>query len=157
MLRQLMAFGLIFAAHHSASFGAAPKPPEGEWLTEYQIVDVGNATVKDPRKLDMLRRWIGHRYGNSSCLAGADPIAILGSPYVRVPENHVFTFDNYGAFHLTAHYRMGFAIPGYGTEMIVGVLVGDTLNGIADIDLDWEGSTTHVRSVLTARRVGPCK
>jgi len=39
---------------------------------------------------------------------------------------------------------------------MVGVINGDRLTGIVDVDLDWEGGT-HVRAVLSAMRSGPYK
>ncbi len=130
---------------------------EGQWTTEYQIVDVSNSIATNPNALKALKMWIGHRYGSSNCVSASDTSNLLRSAYPwDIRSKSVVSFDEYGGFRATNRYWGGFAIPGHGTETIVGAIDGDHLNGIVDIDLDWEGGT-HVRSVLRATRSGPCK
>jgi hypothetical protein len=128
----------------------------GEWTTEYQIVDVSNSTITNPAKLQARRTWISHKYGWLNCVNKDDPSNLLRSAYPWDPRvKPIVKFSDYGAFSATNRYSGGFAIPGHGTETIVGVIDGDHLRGVVDIDLDWEGGT-HVRSVLTATRSGAC-
>ena len=142
--------------YHGTANATAPQV-EGQWTTEYQIVDVSNSTVKNPNNLKALKVWIGHRYGLSNCVTINDTLNLLRSPYPWDPRSKsVLTFDEYGGFKATNTYWGGFGIPGHGTETIVGVIHGDRLTGIADINLDWEGGT-RVRAVLSATRSGPCK
>jgi len=129
---------------------------EGQWITEYQIVDVSNSSVTDPTKLKALRMWIGHKYGWRNCVKAGDPSNLLQSAYPWDSRaKPALQFNEFGGFAATNRYFGGFAIPGHGTETIVGVIEGNHLKGIVDIDLDWEGGT-HIRSVLTATRSATC-
>lgn len=148
-------FSLFAMCHGSAN--AAPPQIEGQWTTEYQIVDVSNSTVTNPNALKELKVWVGHKYGWSNCVTASDTSNLLRSAYPwDARSKPVVSFDEYGGFRTTNRYWGGFAIPGHGTETIIGAVDGDQLNGVVDIDLDWEGGT-HVRSVMRARRSGPCK
>jgi len=130
---------------------------EGQWITEYQIVDVSNSTVADPTKLRALRAWIGHAYGSRNCIKAGDASNLLRSAYPWDQRaKSAIQFNEFGGFAATNRYFGGFAIPGHGTETIVGVIEGDHLKGVVDIDLDWEGGT-HIRSVLTATRSATCE
>jgi len=119
-------------------------------------MDVSNSTDTDPNHQRALKMWIGHEYGGKNCVNGDDASNLLRSLYPwdsRVKPS--VKFDDYGGFTATNRYFGGFAVPGRGTETIVGVIRGDHIDGIVDIDLDWEGGT-HVRAVLSAIRSGPC-
>ena len=143
-------------AMFSLSANAATPQIEGQWTTTYQIIDVSNSTDTNPFHQRALKMWIGHKYGAKNCVSGGDASNLLRSSYpwdARVKPS--VKFNEYGAFTATNRYWGGFAFPGHGTETIVGLIRGDHINGIVDIDLDWEGET-HVRAVLTAIRSGPC-
>lgn len=149
-------FWLSLSTLSHGSVNAAVPQIEGQWTTEYQIVDVSNSTA-DPNTLKSLKMWIGHKYGGSNCVMAGDASNLLRSAYPwDTRSKPVVSFDEYGGFRSTGRYFGGFAIPGHGTETIVGAVDGDHLSGVVDIDLDWEGAT-HVRSVLRATRSGPCK
>ena len=135
---------------------AAGSEIEGQWTTEYQIVDVSNSTVADPSRVKALKMWIGHKYGSRNCVIAGDVSNLLQSSYPWDPRvKSSVTFNEYGGFTSINRYSGGFAFPAHGTETIVGVIKGDRIDGIVDIDLDWEGGT-HVRAVLSATRSGPC-
>lgn len=154
--RKVMSWITLAIICHSTANAAAPQL-EGQWTTEYQIVDVSNSTVTNPNHIKALKVWIGHRYGLSNCVTMNDTLSLLRSPYPWDPRSKSeLTFDEYGGFRATNTYSGGFGIPGHGMETIVGVIDGDRLTGIADIDLDWEGGT-RIRTVLRATRSGPCK
>jgi len=148
-------FFLSALCHGSAN--AVSPQIEGQWTTEYQIVDVSNPTVTNPNELKALKMWISHKYGLSNCVTASDASNLLRSAYPWDPRSKsAVRFDEFGGFKATNRYWGGFAIPGHGTETIVGAIEGDQLNGIVDIELDWKGGT-HVRSVMKATRSGPCK
>jgi len=147
-----------FAALMGNASADAPAPRiEGQWTTEYRIVDVTNATVTDRNRLKALKMWIGHRYGARNCVEAGDASNLLQSTYPYDPAaRSSVKFNENGGFTATSRYSGGFAIPGRGKETIVGVVDGDHLEGVVDIELDWEGGT-HIRAVLVATRSGPCK
>lgn len=154
MLIQKMVFYFFLAAICHGSANATQI--EGQWTTEYQIVDVSNSAITNSNQLKALKKWIGHKYGSRNCVSASDTSNLLRSAYSwdsRLKSTVIF--NEYGGFTATNRYWSGFAIPGHGTEVIVGVIDGDRLTGVVDIDLDWEGGT-HVRSVLSAIKSGPC-
>ena len=149
-------FWLSLSALCQGSANAGVPQIDGQWTTEYQIADVSNSAA-DPNALKSLKMWTGHKYGASNCVAAGDTSNLLRSAYRWDTKSKPdVTFDEYGGFRSTNRYVGGFAIPGHGTETIVGAVNGDHLSGVVDIDLEWEGGT-HVRSVVRATRSGQCK
>ncbi len=119
-------------------------------------MDVSNSAAH-PNALKSLKMWIGHKYGGSNCVTAGDTSSLLRSAYPWDTKSKPgVSFDEYGGLRSTNRYFGGFAIPGHGTETIVGAVDDNHLIGVVDIDLDWEGGT-HVRSVMRATRSGPCK
>jgi hypothetical protein len=134
---------------------SALKALEGQWEVSYQIIEVTNPQF-DTNQQRAFRGYIGHRYGGINCITAHNTGDILQSLYSWSPENKSrFALGDYGVFHATNDYFGGFAIPGRGEEQVAGVITQGQLSAVADIDLNFVGRT-HIRSVVTGKRIGPC-
>lgn len=149
------AFVMATASDASAARSAG-SALEGYWEITYEIVDASNAQPSEPNIDRHIKSWIGHKYGSRNCVTKDSKSIILRSLYSWSPYNRPrFKIDSHGRFIARNTYFGGFAIPGRGTEYVVGLVRDGRIDGVADIDLQFFGPT-HVRSVLTGHRIGSC-